>query len=90
MRSREEPPELPPVFEAFMKDIDRTLIRENLKLTHQERLLRLMQLQRFAHAPGRAPGPTRRCMIDFPKLLWVRSQFFAKRLVPCSGTSVMA
>lgn len=38
-----------PVIEAFKKDIDRTLIRENLKLFHEERLLKLMQLQRFAH-----------------------------------------
>ena len=36
------------VIEAFKKDIDRTLIRENLKLSHEERLLQLMQLQRFA------------------------------------------
>lgn len=49
MKSREAPLELPPVIDAFTKDVDRTLIRENLKLTHEERLLRLMQLQRFAH-----------------------------------------
>lgn len=37
-----------PVIEAFKKDIDRTLIRENLKLSVEERLIKLMQLQRFA------------------------------------------
>jgi hypothetical protein len=37
-----------PVIEAYKKDIDRTLIRENLKLTHEQRLLKLMELQRFA------------------------------------------
>ena len=37
-----------PVIEAFKKDIDRTLIRENLKLSPEERLLKLMQLQRVA------------------------------------------
>lgn len=37
-----------PVIEAYKKDIDRTLIRENLKLTYEQRLLKLMQLQRFA------------------------------------------
>ena len=45
-----------PVIEAFKKDIDRTLIRENLKLTHEERLLKLMQLQCFVqelHYAGR-------------------------------------
>lgn len=37
-----------PVIEAYKKDVDRTLIRENLKLSHEERLLKLMQLIRFA------------------------------------------
>ena len=36
-----------PVIEAYKKDIDRTLIRENLKLTHEERLLQLMKFQEF-------------------------------------------
>ena len=37
-----------PVIEAYKKDIDRTLLRENLKRTPEERLRRLMELQRFA------------------------------------------
>lgn len=37
-----------PVIDAYKKDIDRTLIRENLKLTVEQRLLKLMELQRFA------------------------------------------
>ena len=37
-----------PVIEAYKKDIDRTLIRENLKRTPEERLLQLMKLQEFA------------------------------------------
>jgi hypothetical protein len=37
-----------PVIEAYKKDIDRTLIRENLKLTVDERLENLMRLQEFA------------------------------------------
>jgi hypothetical protein len=37
-----------PVVEAYKKDIDRTLLRENLKLTVEERLRNLMKLQRFA------------------------------------------
>ena len=44
-----QPLEPNPVIEAFKKDIDRTLIRENLKLSYEERLLKLMQLQRFAN-----------------------------------------
>jgi hypothetical protein len=38
-----QPLEPHPVIEAFKKDIDRTLIRENLKLSYEERLLKLMQ-----------------------------------------------
>lgn len=30
-----------PVIEAYKKDVDRTLIRENLKLTPEQRLARL-------------------------------------------------
>ena len=37
-----------PVIEAFKQDVDLTLIRENLKLSHEERLLKLMALQEFA------------------------------------------
>jgi hypothetical protein len=37
-----------PVIEAYKKDIDRTLIRRNLQLTVEERLLRLAKLQEFA------------------------------------------
>ena len=39
---------LDPVIEVYKKDIDRTLIRRNLKLSHEERLQNAMQLQRFA------------------------------------------
>ncbi len=44
-----------PVIEAYKKDVDRTLIRENLKLTVQERLDNLASLQRFAEELRRAP-----------------------------------
>ena len=37
-----------PVIEAFKKDIDRTLLRENLRLTVEQRFDNLMSLQRFA------------------------------------------
>jgi hypothetical protein len=36
------------VIEVYKKGIDRTLLRENLKLTVEERLRRLMELQRVA------------------------------------------
>ena len=37
-----------PVIEAYKKDIDRTLLRENLRLTVQQRFDNLMALQDFA------------------------------------------
>jgi len=37
-----------PVIEAFKNDVDRTLLRERLKLSVEERLRDLMRLQRFA------------------------------------------
>jgi len=50
------PPDLPPdpVIEAYKKDVDVTLIRENLKLTHEERARKLMALQRMADELRRA------------------------------------
>ena len=37
-----------PVIEAYKKDIDITLVRENLKLTPEERARKLIELQRAA------------------------------------------
>ncbi len=47
--------------EAYKTDIDRTLIRENLKLTPEQRILQLMRLQAFARSPhpGQARGWSR-------------------------------
>lgn len=42
------------MIEAYKTDIDRTLIRENLKLTVEERFLKAMELQRFAEEMRRA------------------------------------
>jgi hypothetical protein len=43
-----------PVVEAYKKGIDRTLIRENLKLTVEERFRKAMALARFAEELRRA------------------------------------
>ena len=43
-----------PVIEAYKKDVDRTLIRENLKLSVEDRFRKLMELQRFAAELRRA------------------------------------
>ena len=51
---------LDPVIEAYKKDIDRTLLRENLKLTVEGRLSQLMDLQRLAEELRRAGRAARR------------------------------
>ena len=43
-----------PVIEAYKQHVDRTLLRENLKLTVQQRFERLMELQHFAEELQRA------------------------------------
>lgn len=48
MNYLDQPLEPDPVIEFYKKDVDLTLIRENLKLTYEQRLLKLMEHQRFA------------------------------------------
>ena len=43
-----------PVIEMYKKSVDRTLIRENLRLSVQERFEKLMDLQQFAEELRRA------------------------------------
>ncbi len=49
MEHLDQPLGADPVIEAYKKDVDRTLIRENLKLSPEQRLVKLMEMQRFAH-----------------------------------------
>jgi hypothetical protein len=44
------------IIERYKKDVDRTLLRENLRLSPDERFLRLMEMQRFAEELRRAGG----------------------------------
>jgi hypothetical protein len=46
--------------QAYKKDIDRTLIRENLKLTVEDRFRKAMALARFAEELRRAGREARR------------------------------
>jgi len=46
--------DLDPVIEAYKKDVDVTLIRENLRLTVDQRFQQLMKLQQFAEDLRRA------------------------------------
>lgn len=48
-----------PVIEAYAKDIDRSLVRENLKRSVDERFRRLMALQRFAEELRRGGSSSR-------------------------------
>lgn len=43
-----------PVIEAYKKDVDRTLLRENLRRTVAERLANLVRLQRLAEEARKA------------------------------------
>jgi hypothetical protein len=46
-----------PIIELYKRDIDRTLIEENLRLTVEERFEKLMNLQRFAEELRRLRQP---------------------------------
>jgi hypothetical protein len=48
------PLEPDPVIEAYKRDVDRTLLRQNLSRSVEERLRDLMRLQRFADEWRRA------------------------------------
>jgi len=49
-----------PVIEVYKQHVDRTLLRENLRLTVEERFRKLMDLQRFAEELQRAGQEARR------------------------------
>ena len=52
---QQEPfPRPDPVIEAYKRDVDRSLIRENLCLSVEERFEQLMRLQEFAEEIRRA------------------------------------
>ena len=48
-----------PVIEAYKKDVDRTLLRENLKRTVTQRLTNLISLRRLADEARRAEACSR-------------------------------
>lgn len=49
-----------PVIEAYKKDVDRTLLRENLRRSVEERMANLVALQRLAQEARRAGSRWRR------------------------------
>ncbi len=60
MTDRDLASRLDPVIEAYKKGIDRTLLRENLRLSVEERIRRLMELQEFAEELRRARSERQR------------------------------
>ena len=54
MNGTDEQADIDPVIEAFKKDVDVTLIRENLRLTVDQRFQQLMKMQQFAEELRRA------------------------------------
>ncbi len=48
------------VIEVYKRDVDRTLVRENLRLSVDARFERLIELQRFAEALREARRSARR------------------------------
>ena len=48
------------VIDAYKRDVDRTLIRENLKLTPQQRIEKLMAHQKLATQLRRAGSAARK------------------------------
>jgi hypothetical protein len=47
-----------PVIEAYMKDVDRTLLRENLKLTVEQRILKMIAALRLVEEIQRSRRTT--------------------------------
>jgi hypothetical protein len=54
MHEPEEPLAPDPVIELYKKDVDRTLLRQNLRRSVEERILNLMELQKLAEELRRA------------------------------------
>ena len=50
-----------PVVEAYMGGVDRTLLRENLRLTVEQRILKLQEFVRFLAEVRRAGEEARNC-----------------------------
>ncbi|MGH8245213.1 MAG: hypothetical protein ACREUU_02140 [Gammaproteobacteria bacterium] len=49
-----------PVVERYLRDVDRTLLRRNLTLSHQQRLMQLQELAGFAAELRRAGHTAKR------------------------------
>ena len=63
------PPAADPVVESYLRDVDRTLLRRNLTLSPEQRLIQLQELARFAEElrrSGRKAKPPRALLDEKP------------------------
>jgi hypothetical protein len=58
--SRPDQPAFQAIIERYKADVDRTLIRENLKLTPEDRIRKMWRLQALRHELQRAGRAKRR------------------------------
>jgi hypothetical protein len=60
VKPRASSPAIDAVIERYMRDVDRSLLRRNLTLSHEQRMMQLQDLARFAdelrHAGQAARG----------------------------------
>ena len=59
MSSAADVDSLDPIIELYKRDVDRTLLRENLRKSPEERLLALQELLRFADEVRKAGAAMR-------------------------------
>jgi hypothetical protein len=60
MNAERPPRERDPVIEAYKKDVDRTLLRENLRKSVDERLRSLAEMQEFGRELERSVRASRK------------------------------
>ena len=67
-----------PLIEALKRDVDMSLLQRNLKLTPQQRIDQLIEMQRFAAVLAEAGRKARAqsggtCLhVDLPALIWLK------------------
>jgi hypothetical protein len=60
VKPRASTPAIDAVIERYMRDVDRSLLRRNLALSHEQRMMQLQDLARFASELRRAGRAARR------------------------------
>jgi hypothetical protein len=81
-RQRKSPLEPDPVIELYKKDIDRSLIRQNLRRTVRERLENLLRLGQFREEIERAGRAARATGEGAPSLRPISARRSARPSLP--------